>query len=289
MSTRLPSRAADTEWQLAEWRRATGRAYPGEPVELSLTADLGNGRRVELRGAGAERLSPDVVAAFARTIHGGKPASATRPRPRRRTVVQSPSNPVAERRPSHGPASAGAKLLAQLMPAGATERGTAMSDKKTTRRRRAAAAENPTPTATPAAAPAPAPETPAETAPARISLKGKSGPQLAAEIVAQAGRPMHRKLIVAEVLRLDRTRGKAHRIYNHEKTPDATLSAQLELSNTRGGVFVKTAPGVFALRAWPAATRRKSPMLPDGFKLRAPGMTSAQRRARAAGESGVTS
>lgn len=89
-----------------------------------------------------------------------------------------------------------------------------------------------------------------------------SGPELAADILAGEGRPMHVRVIGERVLAIDAARPEASRIY-HGKTPLATISAQLTLSHGKGGRFIRIAPAVFALREWNAATRRKTPIMPE--------------------------
>jgi hypothetical protein len=97
-----------------------------------------------------------------------------------------------------------------------------------------------------------------------------SGPEMAAQVLEEAGKPAHVKVIAKRVLALDGKRPKAKRAYQG-KTPEQTISAQLTVSHNAGGRFERLAPGVFALRAWTAAQKRKAPELPEGFKLRQPG------------------
>lgn len=94
-----------------------------------------------------------------------------------------------------------------------------------------------------------------------------SGPQMAAEELEKAGKPVHVKLIAQRVLKRDKTRKPKDRAYRGA-TPEQTISAALTTSHGKGGLFERVAPGVFALRAWPAATKRKAPELPNGAKVR---------------------
>lgn len=116
--------------------------------------------------------------------------------------------------------------------------------------------------------------------------KPLSGPQLAAKVLEDAGRPLHRKLIAERTVAADRARPKAQRSYTG-KTPEQTIAAALEVSNKAGGTFVKVSPGIFGLREWTAAKLRKTPELPEGFKPRgngngspAPAKSEAPKRTR---------
>lgn len=110
------------------------------------------------------------------------------------------------------------------------------------------------------------------------SARLPSGPEMAAEVISEAGKPVHVKVIAAEVLKRDRKRPKASRAY-HGKTPDQTISAQLTVSHGKGGTFERVAPGVFALRSMTKAQKAKAPKLPEGFKVRQPGSGGARKPA----------
>lgn len=96
----------------------------------------------------------------------------------------------------------------------------------------------------------------------------RGGRALIAQVLKDAGRPVHLKLIAERVLALDARRKKSERFYNG-KTPVQTISAALTVSHNTGGPFEKTEPGVFVLRSAtkavkgrkaerPAPTPRKS-------------------------------
>ena len=74
--------------------------------------------------------------------------------------------------------------------------------------------------------------------------KSKSGPALMVEVLEAAGRPVRTSLIVGRVLANPDMPYKGG-------TPGATMTAQLATSHKRGGQFVRTEPGVYAIRAWP--------------------------------------
>lgn len=76
-----------------------------------------------------------------------------------------------------------------------------------------------------------------------------SGPEMAAEILAGEGRPMHVAVIIERVLARDAKRPPASRAYKG-KTPGATLSSQLTMSHVNGRTFIRTAPATFGLREW---------------------------------------
>lgn len=92
--------------------------------------------------------------------------------------------------------------------------------------------------------------------------KVTTGPELMAAVLEKIGRPAHHSIVTAEVLKIDRRKPKAKRIYNGA-TPEQTISASLTVSHVKGGTFVKTEPGVFALRAWKAPQKRRAALRPD--------------------------
>lgn len=117
--------------------------------------------------------------------------------------------------------------------------------------------------------------------------KPLSGPQLAEKVLEDAGRPVHRSLIAERTVAADRARKPADRSYKG-KTPDQTIAAALEVSNVKGGTFVKVSPGVFGLRSWTAAKLAKAPELPasraeksaaSAAKASAASVTAASKRA----------
>lgn len=102
------------------------------------------------------------------------------------------------------------------------------------------------------------------------SPKLASGPAMMAEVLRKAGRPMHTAVITAEVIRRDRRRPADRRVLRG-KTPADTLAAKLAMSHTGGGVFVRTAPGVYALREWSSRVRHLAPTMPEqGRRARKP-------------------
>jgi len=102
------------------------------------------------------------------------------------------------------------------------------------------------------------------------SPKLASGPAMMAEVLRKAGRPMHTAVITAEVIRRDRRRPANRRVLRG-KTPADTLAAKLAMSHTGGGVFVRTAPGVYALREWSSRVRHLAPTMPEqGRRARKP-------------------
>jgi hypothetical protein len=132
--------------------------------------------------------------------------------------------------------------------------------------------------------------TPAPKAPAIIT-----GPQHAAAVIEEAGRPVHFSLIWEGVVARLQRLPKAKRCYNLDdwrsgvKTPDATLSAQIILSTKRDtGVFVRVGeaegiPATYALRSMTAAQRRKSPLLPDRVKARMAKAAAPEKAAKKTG------
>ncbi len=88
-----------------------------------------------------------------------------------------------------------------------------------------------------------------------------SGPKMAEQVLADAGRPMHGKLICEVVLAIDAARPPASRAFRG-KTPAATILAKLAMGHKNDGAFVRTAPGVYALRSWPKRTLALKPVLP---------------------------
>lgn len=109
-----------------------------------------------------------------------------------------------------------------------------------------------------------------------------SGPEMAKEVLEEAGKPLHVKLIAERVIAKDGERPKAKRAYKG-LTPAQTISAQLTVSHNGGATFERLAPGVFALRHWTATQKRKAPELPAGLKVRKPGSGGA-RQVKAEGD-----
>ncbi len=75
------------------------------------------------------------------------------------------------------------------------------------------------------------------------ATKPPSGPAMMVAVLEAAGRPVHTSLIVGRVLAQDHP--------YKGKTPGATMSAQLATIHAKGGAFLRTEPGVYAVRSWP--------------------------------------
>jgi hypothetical protein len=70
-----PTFAYDPAWILAEWRRATGRHLPAEPVPVVVTAVLENGAEITSQGNG---LAPALVKSMAQANGRKSPAPVSR-------------------------------------------------------------------------------------------------------------------------------------------------------------------------------------------------------------------
>jgi hypothetical protein len=74
-----------------------------------------------------------------------------------------------------------------------------------------------------------------------MDSKKVSGRQAMERVLRRAGGPLKTKVLVERTL-------KVKGLALHGKTPGASLAATLAVSNKRGGVFVRTSPGVYGLR-----------------------------------------
>ncbi|MBE0418184.1 MAG: restriction endonuclease [Coriobacteriia bacterium] len=84
----------------------------------------------------------------------------------------------------------------------------------------------------------------------------------AEKVLRERGEPLHYRDITARAI----TKGL---IITSGKTPEATLNAQVALDIKRRGAasrFMRTAPGVFALREWGLAEYERSPAKPEPVK-----------------------
>ena len=99
--------------------------------------------------------------------------------------------------------------------------------------------------------------------------RAKTGPELMAEVLEAAARPLHQQLIAERVIALDCKRKPKDRSYRG-KTPDETIRATLARAHAKGGFAERVAPGIFALRDWPRSKKSKIPELPGRWRRISP-------------------